>query len=107
MGRSEHEKDLRFNAILCELGLSGFPEWQKIIENLVALLKPNGKLVIMDWYIDRPSLRGKFIKWIARGEVNRQLYQYMERKVGNFELNNTFKNGQIFVATGTKINLKT
>ena len=65
MGRSEHEKDLRFNAILCELGLSGFPEWQKIIENLVALLKPNGKLVIMDWYIDRPSLRGKFINRCA------------------------------------------
>ena len=93
---------LKFDSILCDLGLSGFPEWQNIIDNLISLLKPNGKLVIMDWYIEKSSLRGKFIKWIGKGEVNRPLHQYMESKVANFELTNTFKNGEMFVATGTK-----
>lgn len=95
-------RDIEFDSILCDLGLSGFPEWEKVIDNLIALLKPNGKIVIMDWYIDKPSLRGSFIKWIGKGEVDRPLYQYLERKVDDFKLNNSFKNGQMFVANGIK-----
>ena len=56
----------------------------------------------MDWYIAKFSLRGEFIKWIGKGEVDRPLYQYMENKVSNFELNNSFKRGGMFVASGTK-----
>ena len=96
------KNELKFDSILCDLGLSGFPEWKNIIDNLISLLKTNGKLVIMDWYIEKPSLRGKFIKWIGKGEVNRPLYQYMESRVTNFDLENTFKNGEMFVAIGTK-----
>jgi hypothetical protein len=47
-------------------------------------------------------LRGKFIKWIDKGEVNRPLYQYMENKVDNFVLNHSLKSGEMFVAIGTK-----
>lgn len=97
------KRDIKFDSILCDLGLSGFPEWERIIDNLISLLKPDGKIVIMDWYIDKPSLRGSFIKWVGKGEVNRPLYQYLKKKVVNFKLNNTFKNGQIFVAVGTKV----
>jgi hypothetical protein len=56
----------------------------------------------MDWYIDGPSLRGSFIKWVGKGEVNRPIYQYLENKVNNFKLNNTFKSGQMFVVSGTR-----
>ena len=98
------EQNLRFDSVLCDLGLSGFPEWQKIIDNLISILKPDGKLVIMDWFIEKSSLRGEFIKWIGKGDVNRPIYQYMEKKVSNFELNNSFKKGEMFVAIGTKKN---
>lgn len=94
---------LQFDSILCDLGLSGFPEWEIIIDNLMTLLKPDGKIVVMDWYIEKSSLRGAFIKWIGKGEVNRPLWQYLEKKVGNFNLNDTFKNGDIFVASGNPI----
>lgn len=100
--KNEMKSELKFDSILCDLGLSGFPEWQKVIDNLISLLKPNGKIVIMDWYIDKPSLRGRIIKWIGKGEVNRPLFQYMENKVKDFELNQSFKNGQMFVASGKR-----
>lgn len=64
------EPELKFDSIFCDLGLSGFPNWEKVIDNLITLLKPNGKIVIMDWYIDKPSFRGAFIKLIGKGEVN-------------------------------------
>jgi ubiquinone/menaquinone biosynthesis C-methylase UbiE len=96
------KQDFKFDSILCDLGLSGFPDWRQVIDNLLSLLKPNGKIVIMDWYIEGPSLRGSFIKWVGKGEVNRPIYQYLENKVNNFRLNNTFKSGQMFVVSGTR-----
>jgi ubiquinone/menaquinone biosynthesis C-methylase UbiE len=99
---SNIKQDFKFDSILCDLGLSGFPDWEQVIDNLLSLLKPNGKIVIMDWYIDGPSLRGSFIKWVGKGEVNRPIYQYLENKVNNFKLNNTFKSGQMFVVSGTR-----
>ena len=100
--KKEFKAELKFDSIFCDLGLSGFPKWEEVIDNLISLLKTNGKILIMDWYIEKPSFRGNFIKWIGKGEVNRKLYQYLENKVNNFELNNSFKNGQMFVASGTK-----
>ena len=95
-------KNLKFDSILCDLGLSGFPDWQSIIDNLISLLRPNGSLVVMDWYIKKPTLRGEFIKWIGKGEVNRPIYQYIEGKLSDFKLNNSFKSGDMFVASGIK-----
>lgn len=94
------EENLKFDSILCDLGLSGFPEWQTIIDNLISLLKPDGRLVIMDWYFEKSNARAKFIKWIGKGEVNRKIHQYMKEKVSNFSVEDSFKNGEMFVASG-------
>lgn len=90
------------DAILCDLGLSGFPQWRQIIDNMLELLKPGGILVIMDWYIPQPTLRASIVKWIGKGEVDRPLYQYLESKVAAFKVNTSFNRGGVFVATGIK-----
>ena len=96
------DSSVKIDAILCDLGLSGFPDWEQVIDDMLDLLEPNGRLVIMDWYIPKPTLRGAFIKWIGKGEVNRPLYQYLKSKVVNFEVNTSFNRGGVFVATGIK-----
>jgi len=94
---------VKFDAILCDLGLSGFPEWRNVIDNLLSLLRPGGRFVIMDWYIEQPGLRAEFIKWIGGGEVDRPLYQYLAERVEDFQLNDSFKGGDVFVAWGDKV----
>ncbi len=96
------ENSLEIDAIFCDLGLSGFPEWENIIDNMLNILKPGGRLIIMDWYIPQPTIRGNFIKWIGKGEVDRPIYQYLKNQVLNFTLNDTFNRGDVFVATGIK-----
>jgi hypothetical protein len=56
----------------------------------------------MDWYIEKPSLRGNFVKWIGKGEVNRPIWQYLEVNVNDFKVDSSFNYGGVFVASGTK-----
>jgi len=90
------------DAILCDLGLSGFPHWKEVIDALVSMLPVNGRISIMDWYIEKPSLRGEFIKWVGKGEINRPIWQYLETKVSDFSVDTSFNRGGVFVASGTK-----
>ena len=96
------DNSMKIDAILCDLGLSGFPDWEQIIDNMLGLLEPNGRLVIMDWYIPKPTLRGAFIRWIGKGEINRPIHQYLKSRVANFQVNTSFNRGGVFVATGVK-----
>jgi ubiquinone/menaquinone biosynthesis C-methylase UbiE len=97
----QHNK-VGVDAILVDLGLSGFPDWEKCIDSYLSLLTSKGKIVIMDWYIEKRTLRGILIKWIGKGEVNRPIYQYLESKVDNFKVNTSFNFGGVFVASGSK-----
>ncbi len=91
-----------FDAILCDLGLSCFPDWERTIDELVSLLSKSGRISIMDWYIEKPSLRASFVNWIGKGEVNRPIWQYLENKVAEFKVDSSFNRGGVFVASGTK-----
>ncbi|HYW35844.1 MAG TPA: methyltransferase domain-containing protein [Balneolaceae bacterium] len=99
---SDQTRPITIDAVLCDLGLSGLPEWKEIIDNMISILKPNGRIVIMDWYIKNPSLKGAFVKWIGKGEVTRPVWQYLETKVSQFSVDNSFNGGDIFVASGSK-----
>ncbi len=92
-----------FDAILCDLGLSGFPQWKEVIDILVSMLSTNGRIAIMDWYIEKPSLRGIFVRWIGKGEVNRPIWQHIETRVADFQVDSSFNRGGVFVASGSKI----
>jgi len=88
------------DAILCDLGLSGFPEWQHVIDQLLSMLKPGGRFVVMDWYLEKVTLRGRFVEWIGKGEVTRPIFQYLANRVDNFHVKQSFNRGGVFVASG-------
>lgn len=96
------ESGFRFDAILCDFGLSNFPEWEKVLGNLVELLQPKGKLVVLDWYVEKPGQLGKLIKRLKIGQVNLPIAESMKTKLSDFNINSTFANGRIFVASGTR-----
>jgi ubiquinone/menaquinone biosynthesis C-methylase UbiE len=94
--------DAPVDAIICDLGLSGFDDWRGVVDDLLDVLKPEGKLVVMDWELPEPSLRGAFIKWIGGGEVDRPIPAYLQTKLDGFELDHSFNRGGVFVASGIK-----
>lgn len=99
---SKRNGPIEINAVLCDLGLSGLPEWQKIIDNMISILGPNGNIVILDWYLEKSGPLAKFVKWIGKGEVDRPLWQYLQTKVSDFEIEKFGLFNGVFVASGTK-----
>jgi ubiquinone/menaquinone biosynthesis C-methylase UbiE len=94
--------ELLFDAVLCDLGLSGFDNWEEIIDMLLSLLKPGARISVMDWYLPDSWIRGPIIKWIGKGEVDRPIWQYLSTKVDNFVVDATFNRGGVFVASGNR-----
>lgn len=91
-----------FDAVLCDLGLSGFPAWRETIDRLLSAVKPGGRFVVMDWYIPRRTRRGDFIRWIGKGDVDRDLPGYLREVMGDVSVDRSFKGGDMFVAVGIK-----
>lgn len=77
-----------------DLGLSGFPSWQRVTDQLVATLKPGGRLVVMDWFIPHRSLRGAIIRC--------DLPSYLRDRLDDVEVDRSFKGSDMFVAAGVR-----
>jgi ubiquinone/menaquinone biosynthesis C-methylase UbiE len=89
------------DAALCDLGLTTFPGWKRAIDTLLSVVRTGGRIAIMDWYIPERTPRARFINWIGEGDVNRPIWPYLKERVADFYLNDTFKGGDVFVASGT------
>jgi len=91
----------KFDSAICELGLTAIPDWEKVIDTMINLVKPGGKIVIMDWYMKAVDLRGKFINWVGNGDITKPTWQYLKSRVDNFRIDSQFKKGDVFVGSGS------
>jgi len=98
----KNNPNTQIDAILCDLGLSGFEDWEQVIQNFISVLKPEGRLVVMDWELPEPSLRGEFIKWIGGGNVDRPIPSFLSTQLDQFTVDHSFNRGGVFVASGIK-----
>ncbi len=91
-----------FDAVLCDLGLSGFPDWRDTVDRLLSAVRPGGRFVVMDWHIPQRTRRGDFIRWVGKGDVDRDLSGYLRDVMGDVSVDRSFKGGDMFVAVGIK-----
>lgn len=100
-------KKVSFDRIICVLGLSVIPEWEKVLENIVGLLNENGKIVIVDVFAEKRNLNTWLVEKIANADLNRKIWQTLETKTDNFHqeylpVKESKVGGKLFVAVGTK-----
>lgn len=93
--------DLRFDRIICTLGLSVVPDWETVFERTWEMLAPGGRYAIMDWYSPKQTLFTKFLNRIAAAESDRRWWEPMEARAADFERESLFR-GMLFVVSGTK-----
>ena len=90
-----------FDAVICDLGLTAMQDWQRALQNMIAMVKPGGRIVIMDWYLPKASLRRSFVNWIGKADASRPIAGQLQLHVSDFHVDNHFNRGGVFVASGT------
>lgn len=97
----------QFDRIICVLGLSVIPDWEKVLDNLIGLLKENGKIVIVDVYAEKRNFNTWLVEKIAKADLDRKIWQTLSSKTNNFHqeylpVKENKVGGKLFVAVGTK-----
>lgn len=100
-------KHLSFDKVICVLGLSVMPEWEKVLDNMLGLLNENGKIVIVDVFAEKRNFNTWLVEKIAKADLNRKIWQTLETKTANFNqeylpVKESKVGGKLFVAVGTK-----
>ena len=94
--------DLRVERVLCTLGLSVVPEWEKVFARTWEILETNGRYAIMDWYIAKLSLFTRFVNRIAASDISRRWWEPLEQQAADFERETLFR-GIWHIVSGTKL----
>ena len=100
-------RKLTFDRVICVLGLSVIPEWERVMRNLVGLLNENGKIVIVDVFAEKRTMHTWLVEKIAKADLNRKIWQTLETLTDNFHqeylpIKESKVGGKLFVAVGTK-----
>lgn len=98
---------VEIDAVVCTLGFSVLPDWQRVFERTFRLLRPGGQYVIFDVSARRRVFTTWLVEWIARADLRRRVWEPLERSAGDFELRYLpgspyVHGGRLLLASGTK-----
>ncbi|NLA36243.1 MAG: methyltransferase domain-containing protein [Actinobacteria bacterium] len=91
---------------ICMLGLSVIPDWQDVFERIYALVRPGGRVVIMDLFLDGKRTSGlacRYYRTIAQADQRRRFWEPLESLVEDFEvIDHDWFGGVARIVAGTK-----
>ncbi len=96
--------DAGFDVVLAELALSVIPEWQKVLKESISLLNENGKIGLLDWYLQKQNFLSRTLDFLARAETSRNTIDYTRSLTGDFEIIDRFFFKSVYIAVGIKGN---
>ncbi|MCB0211206.1 MAG: methyltransferase domain-containing protein [Anaerolineae bacterium] len=102
--------DLKIDRVLCTLGMSVIPEWERAFERSFELLASGGRYVIMDYFFERRTLYTQMTAALLHADATRRFWEPLERRCRDYtEVNvmpSIFKDwpnaGAAIIASGTK-----
>jgi ubiquinone/menaquinone biosynthesis C-methylase UbiE len=69
----------RPDRLLVFLGMTVFPDHEKVFAHLWSLLAPGGRCVLVDVHAEEPGFQGKMVQWLARADLRRRFWEPLER----------------------------
>ena len=95
------------DGVLITLGLSVIPDWQAALRGAVAVLRPVGRLVVMDgkrlkgWKrLFQPAVW--FIELLAGADTRRRPWEWMAEHLESVKMDDRFLFGTVYVAVGRR-----
>lgn len=90
--------------LLVFLGMSVVPNPAAVLTHLLGLLAPGGRCVLVDVHADPPGPWGRVVERVARADVRRRSWEFLESRCERFERRDLpydwQDGGQLWLATG-------
>ena len=105
--KAQTQLNLKFDRIICVLGLTVIPEWEGVLNKMLNLLAENGRIVIVDVFAEKRGFNTWLVEKFARADLDREIWQTLEKTTSNFyyeylPVKESKVGGKLFVATGLK-----
>lgn len=96
-----------FDGVLCALGLTAFPDWERAFATLWGLLRPGGRFAILDVHAESRTFQTRSVELLARADLSRRTWAPLEAVATEFERRELDADpakmgGTLFLASGTK-----
>jgi ubiquinone/menaquinone biosynthesis C-methylase UbiE len=94
------------DAAICMLGLSVVPDWTEVFQRMFNLVRPGGRVVVMDLYLDGKRSSGvanAYYKVLVKADSRRRFWEPLEQQSDDFEIiDHNWFGGLARIAGGTK-----
>ncbi|MGY1739123.1 MULTISPECIES: class I SAM-dependent methyltransferase [unclassified Blastococcus] len=94
------------DAAICVLGLSVVPDWQDVFQRMFDLVRPGGRIAVMDLYLDgrrESGVANTYYRLLAQADQRRRFWEPLERQVTDPEtIDHRWFGGVARIVGGTK-----
>jgi ubiquinone/menaquinone biosynthesis C-methylase UbiE len=94
------------DAAICMLGLSVVPDWQGVFQRMFELVRPGGRIAVMDLYLDgrrESGLANTYYRLLAQADQRRRFWEPLEQRVDDLEtIDHRWPGGVARIVAGTK-----
>ncbi|MGY1771778.1 class I SAM-dependent methyltransferase [Blastococcus sp. SYSU D00813] len=94
------------DAAFCMLGLSVVPDWEDVFQRVFDLVRPGGRIALMDLYLDGrvdSGIANTYYRLLAQADQRRRFWEPLERQVDDLEtIDHTWFGGVARIVGATK-----
>lgn len=96
-----------FDAVICSMVLSAVPDLGCAFDKAWGVLKPGGRMAIMDAHASTRTLQTGLVEKLARADLDRRVWEALAAQATDYERVVTEANpatfgGELIIATGTR-----
>jgi SAM-dependent methyltransferase len=95
-----------FDAAICMLGLSVVPDWTDVFQRMFDLVRPGGRVAVMDLYLDgkrTSAAANTYYRLLAQADSRRRFWEPLAELVPDLEMiDHNWFGGVARVVAGTK-----
>ena len=96
----------RVDAAICMLGLSVVPDWQEVFQRMFDLVRPGGRVAVMDLYLDGrvdSGIANTYYRLLAQADQRRRFWEPLAEQATDVQtIDHTWFGGVARIVGGTK-----
>jgi len=67
------KRNIEFDKVIGELAFSVIPDWEKVVDKSIELLKEDGKIGVLDGYRNQKDWFSRLLNFFPKSDVSRNI----------------------------------